>query len=65
MNQVVVENDARAEAERKAQFERVMMYATERAWVDGAENDVMSTLFDLLVGVGEHDGEDEGEALGL
>ncbi len=60
MNQVDVDNHDRAEAERKAQFERVMTYATDRAWVRGAEGPVMSALFDLLVGVGEHDGEDLG-----
>jgi hypothetical protein len=68
MSEVVVENDDRAEAERKAQFERVMAYATQRAWVTGTEDDVMSTLFDVLVGVGEHDGGDdvdEGKDLGL
>jgi hypothetical protein len=65
MNEIAVDNDDRAEAERKAQFERVMTYATRRAWVNGAEDPVMSALFDLLVGVGEHDGEGEGEDLGL
>jgi hypothetical protein len=44
------------------QFEQVMTYATERAWITGAEDNVMSALF---VGVGEHDGEDECEDLGL
>ncbi len=61
MNEVVVDNDDSVEAERRAQFERVMTYATQRAWVDGAEGPVMSALFDLLIGVGEHDGEDEGK----
>ncbi len=65
MNRVDVDNDDRAEAERKAQFERVMTYATQRAWTYGAEDDVMSALFDVLVGVGEDDGEDEDEDVGL
>jgi hypothetical protein len=41
MNRVAVDNDDRAEAERKAQFERVMTYATQRAWITGAEDNVI------------------------
>jgi hypothetical protein len=35
---------------RRAEFERVMRYATERAWTDGTEQEVMAALFDILNG---------------
>ena len=38
------------EDNRRAEFERVMQYATERAWVDGLEEAVMAALFDVLNG---------------
>jgi hypothetical protein len=38
----------RADDERRAEFERVMRYATERAWADDLEEQVMAALFDVL-----------------
>jgi hypothetical protein len=35
---------------RKAEFERVMRYVTERAWADGREQEAMAVLFDVLNG---------------
>ena len=34
--------------EREAEFRRVMTYATERAWTDGLEEEVMAALFDVF-----------------
>ena len=45
---------------RKAEFERVMNYATERAWVDGIEHEVMAALFDVLNGELPEDDADAG-----
>jgi hypothetical protein len=36
--------------ERRAEFERVMQYAKERAWADGLEEAVMAALFDVFNG---------------
>jgi hypothetical protein len=35
---------------RKAEFERVMHYATEWAWADGVEQEAMAALFVVLNG---------------
>jgi len=39
--------------ERRAEFERVMSYVAERAWVDGVEDEVMAVLFDVLDGAAQ------------
>ena len=39
--------------ERRAEFERVLSYVAERAWVDGVEEEVMAALFDVLDGAAQ------------
>jgi hypothetical protein len=48
-----------AEEDRRAEFERVMRYATERAWNDGTEEEVMAALFDVLNGATPSHGRTE------
>ena len=41
-----------------AVFRRVMAWATERACAEDRECEVMEALYDVLIGVVDHDGED-------
>jgi hypothetical protein len=34
--------------ERRAEFQRVLDYAGERAWAEGVEEDLMAALFDVF-----------------
>jgi hypothetical protein len=46
-----------SDEELRAPFLKVLQYAGEQARTEAQQDAVMSGLFDVLVGVGDHDGE--------
>ena len=53
--------DEATAAKVEADFRRVMARVTDQAVTEGREEEVLAALFEVIVNVGDHDGEDPAE----